>query len=86
MQAIGNTCLSVFIVPVHSDSEGNKIGFNGQKSSTMFCLAERLTPKIPAFAWLFIRPPWSIHGSCCKELVYNNMIKHVEKVREQPAS
>ncbi|XP_060084118.1 cyclin-F-like [Ylistrum balloti] len=52
---------------------------NGEKAADMFCKIESLTPGTDPFSWLFIRPPWSINGACCKETVFTHMKKFVEE-------
>ncbi|XP_072044427.1 cyclin-F-like [Amphiura filiformis] len=45
---------------------------NGTKAAEYFHRAESLTPSNTfPFTWLFIRPPWSQNGSCCKAQVFN---------------
>uniref|UniRef100_A0A803Y2Q0 Cyclin-F n=1 Tax=Meleagris gallopavo TaxID=9103 RepID=A0A803Y2Q0_MELGA len=46
---------------------------NGLKASHFFSLAERLNVCAAPFIWLFIRPPWSLTGSCCKAVVYESL-------------
>lgn len=65
---------------VTGDTDGKRIEVNGKLAAEMFCEVERLTPKIPAFTWLFIRPPWTVGGACCKEVVFENMIANAKKV------
>ncbi|KAK1799185.1 hypothetical protein P4O66_007435 [Electrophorus voltai] len=44
----------------------------GMMAARYFALAESLrSPLADPFIWLFIRPPWSPSGSCCKAVVYN---------------
>ncbi|CAL8304078.1 unnamed protein product [Merluccius merluccius] len=46
----------------------------GRKASYFFSLAETLHPSTTdPFTWVFIRPPWSLVGSCCKAVVYNRL-------------
>ncbi|KAM9745670.1 cyclin-F [Menidia menidia] len=46
----------------------------GRKASHFFSLAESLrSPKADPFAWVFIRPPWSPTGSCCKAVVFDRL-------------
>ncbi|XP_069123772.1 cyclin-F-like isoform X2 [Argopecten irradians] len=52
---------------------------NGEKAADMFCKIESLTPGTEPFSWLFIRPPWSLNGACCKETVFTHMKKYLEK-------
>lgn len=46
---------------------------NGLKASRYFSLAERLNVGAAPFIWLFIRPPWSVSGSCCKAVVHESL-------------
>ncbi|RMC17907.1 hypothetical protein DUI87_05576 [Hirundo rustica rustica] len=46
---------------------------NGIKASHYFSLAEHLNVCAVPFIWLFIRPPWSFSGSCCKAVVYESL-------------
>ncbi|XP_030646786.1 LOW QUALITY PROTEIN: cyclin-F [Chanos chanos] len=46
----------------------------GRKASRFFSLAESLrSPQADPFVWVFIRPPWSPSGSCCKAVVYDRL-------------
>ncbi|XP_056263093.1 cyclin-F [Pseudoliparis swirei] len=46
----------------------------GRKASHFFSLAESLrSPKTDPFIWVFIRPPWSPTGSCCKAVVFDRL-------------
>ncbi|XP_037834445.1 cyclin-F isoform X2 [Kryptolebias marmoratus] len=46
----------------------------GRKASHFFSLAESLrSPKADPFTWVFIRPPWSPTGSCCKAVVFDRL-------------
>ncbi|XP_051904885.1 cyclin-F [Hippocampus zosterae] len=46
----------------------------GRKASHFFSLAESLrSPAADPFSWLFIRPPWSPTGSCCKAVVFEHL-------------
>ncbi|KAH3860757.1 cyclin-F-like isoform X2 [Dreissena polymorpha] len=56
-----------------NESDGKKLSRNGTKAAEMFCRVESLTPNTDPFTWLFIRPPWSLNGACCKESVFNFM-------------
>ncbi|TNM97404.1 hypothetical protein fugu_015560 [Takifugu bimaculatus] len=56
----------------------------GRKAAHFFSLAETLrAPSVNPFIWVFIRPPWSPTGSCCKAVVFDHLKaeceKHVEK-------
>ncbi|KAG7261799.1 hypothetical protein CRUP_037405 [Coryphaenoides rupestris] len=46
----------------------------GRRASHFFSLAETLHPAATEpFTWVFIRPPWSLVGSCCKAVVFNRL-------------
>lgn len=46
----------------------------GRKASHFFSLAEGLRPSTAdPFIWVFIRPPWSPTGSCCKAVVFDHL-------------
>ncbi|KAM3599002.1 uncharacterized protein V6R79_025332 [Siganus canaliculatus] len=46
----------------------------GRKASHFFSLAESLrSPSADPFIWVFIRPPWSPTGSCCKAVVFDRL-------------
>ncbi|XP_029015790.1 cyclin-F [Betta splendens] len=46
----------------------------GRKASHFFSLAESLrSPMADPFIWVFIRPPWSPTGSCCKAVVFDHL-------------
>lgn len=46
----------------------------GKMAARFFTLAERArSPLADPFIWLFIRPPWSPSGSCCKAVVYEHL-------------
>uniref|UniRef100_A0A3Q0SH25 Cyclin-F n=1 Tax=Amphilophus citrinellus TaxID=61819 RepID=A0A3Q0SH25_AMPCI len=46
----------------------------GRKASHFFSLAESLrSPAADPFIWVFIRPPWSPTGSCCKAVVFDHL-------------
>ncbi|KAM4632252.1 cyclin-F isoform 2-T2 [Discoglossus pictus] len=46
---------------------------NGLRASYFFGLTERLNSGADPFVWLFIRPPWSATGSCCKAVVFDSL-------------
>ncbi|PKU31173.1 hypothetical protein llap_18522 [Limosa lapponica baueri] len=56
-----------------SISDEGRAEVNGLKASHFFSLAERLNACAAPFIWLFIRPPWSLSGSCCKAVVYESL-------------
>lgn len=53
---------------------------NGIRAAQLFCQIESMTSFEP-FTWLFIRPPWSINGACCKECVFVYMKNYLQDVR-----
>uniref|UniRef100_A0A8C0LKB9 Cyclin-F n=1 Tax=Canis lupus dingo TaxID=286419 RepID=A0A8C0LKB9_CANLU len=56
-----------------SVSDEARAEVNGLKASRFFSLAERLNVGATPFIWLFIRPPWSVSGSCCKAVVHESL-------------
>lgn len=60
------------LFPVSVADEG-RAEVNGLKASHFFSLAEGLNVDASPFVWLFIRPPWSLTGSCCKAVVYDSL-------------
>lgn len=56
-----------------SVSDEARAEVNGLKASRFFSLAERLSAGAAPFIWLFIRPPWSLSGSCCKAVVHESL-------------
>ena len=56
-----------------SVSDEARAEVNGLKASRYFSLAERLNVSATPFIWLFIRPPWSVSGSCCKAVVHESL-------------
>nr|XP_058893448.1 cyclin-F isoform X2 [Kogia breviceps] len=56
-----------------SVSDEARAEVNGLKASRFFSLAERLNVGAAPFIWLFIRPPWSVSGSCCKAVVHDSL-------------
>ncbi|NXA54482.1 CCNF protein, partial [Nothocercus julius] len=56
-----------------SISDEGRAEVNGLKASRFFSLTERLNVRAAPFIWLFIRPPWSLNGSCCKAVVYESL-------------
>ncbi|XP_032316105.1 cyclin-F [Camelus ferus] len=56
-----------------SVSDEARAEVNGLKASRFFSLAERLNVGASPFIWLFIRPPWSVSGSCCKAVVHESL-------------
>lgn len=81
------TCMSnmkilknVFLFSVPGDFEGRNVTSNGIRAAQLFCQIESMTSFEP-FTWLFIRPPWSINGACCKECVFVYMKNYLQDVR-----
>ncbi|XP_007499479.1 cyclin-F isoform X2 [Monodelphis domestica] len=56
-----------------SISDEGRAEVNGLKASRFFSLTERLNVNAAPFIWLFIRPPWSVSGSCCKAVVFESL-------------
>lgn len=56
-----------------SMSDDGRAEVNGLKASRFFSLTERLNNGANPFIWLFIRPPWSSSGSCCKAVVFDSL-------------
>lgn len=61
------------VVSAVSVSDEARAEVNGLKASRFFSLAERLNAGGAPFIWLFIRPPWSVSGSCCKAVVHESL-------------
>ncbi|KAG7335151.1 hypothetical protein KOW79_001747 [Hemibagrus wyckioides] len=56
----------------------------GRMAAKYFTLAERVrSPLADPFIWLFIRPPWSPSGSCCKAVVYEHLKAECESNLER---
>ncbi|KAK3709161.1 hypothetical protein RRG08_030841 [Elysia crispata] len=49
------------------------------ESAHYFCLAEILTPETFPFFWIFVRPPWSLDGECCKAKTFKQIQSIAEK-------
>lgn len=62
--------LSISAVSVSDEARAE---VNGLKASRFFSLAEQLNAGSTPFIWLFIRPPWSVSGSCCKAVVHESL-------------
>ncbi|NXC20994.1 CCNF protein, partial [Corythaeola cristata] len=69
-----------------SISEEGRAEVNGIKASYFFSLAERLNVSADPFIWLFIRPPWSLGGSCCKAVVYESLKAECQMEKAQKGS
>lgn len=55
-------------------SDAGQADVCGRKASHFFSLAESLRPPTAdPFVWVFIRPPWSPTGSCCKAVVFDHL-------------
>ncbi|XP_061567091.1 cyclin-F [Cololabis saira] len=55
-------------------SDEGRVDVCGRKASQFFSIAESLrSPKVDPFTWVFIRPPWSPSGSCCKAVVFDRL-------------
>ncbi|KAF7243050.1 Cyclin-F [Varanus komodoensis] len=59
---------------------------NGLKASHFFSLTEHLNTSAAPFVWLFIRPPWSLSGSCCKAVVYESLKAECQQQKSQRGS
>nr|XP_014126876.1 cyclin-F [Zonotrichia albicollis] len=59
---------------------------NGIKASHYFSLAEHLNVCAVPFIWLFIRPPWSFSGSCCKAVVFESLKAECQLDKAQKGS
>ncbi|XP_060028527.1 cyclin-F isoform X2 [Erinaceus europaeus] len=69
-----------------SVSDEARAEVNGLKASRFFSLAERLNTGAAPFIWLFIRPPWSVSGSCCKAVVHESLQAESQLHRTHRAS
>uniref|UniRef100_A0A8C6RIM9 Cyclin-F n=1 Tax=Nannospalax galili TaxID=1026970 RepID=A0A8C6RIM9_NANGA len=69
-----------------SVSDEARAEVNGLKASHFFSLAERLNSGAEPFIWLFIRPPWSVSGSCCKAVVHESLKTECQLQRTHKAS
>ncbi|XP_069920209.1 cyclin-F isoform X2 [Oryctolagus cuniculus] len=69
-----------------SVSDEARAEVNGLKASHFFSLAERLNVGAAPFIWLFIRPPWSVSGSCCKAVVHESLRAECQLQRTHRAS
>ncbi|XP_076998222.1 cyclin-F isoform X2 [Tamandua tetradactyla] len=67
-----------------SVSDEARAEVNGLKASRFFSLAERLNVGATPFIWLFIRPPWSVSGSCCKAVVHESLRAECQLQRAAP--
>ncbi|NWS57167.1 CCNF protein, partial [Chunga burmeisteri] len=69
-----------------SISDEGRAEVNGLKASYFFSVAERLNVCAAPFIWLFIRPPWSLSGSCCKAVVYESLKAECQSEKAQKGS
>ncbi|XP_048188650.1 cyclin-F [Perognathus longimembris pacificus] len=69
-----------------SVSDEARAEVNGLKASRFFSLAERLNVGAEPFIWLFIRPPWSMSGSCCKSVVHESLRAECQLQKTHKAS
>ncbi|KAM7151551.1 cyclin-F isoform 1-T1 [Macrochelys suwanniensis] len=69
-----------------SISDEGRAEVNGLKASHFFSLTERLNVCAAPFIWLFIRPPWSVSGSCCKAVVYESLKAECQLQKAQKGS
>lgn len=69
-----------------SISDEGRAEVNGLKASRFFSLTERLNSSANPFIWLFIRPPWSVTGSCCKAVVYESLKEECQAQTVQKGS
>uniref|UniRef100_A0A8C6YSD2 Cyclin-F n=1 Tax=Nothoprocta perdicaria TaxID=30464 RepID=A0A8C6YSD2_NOTPE len=69
-----------------SISDEGRAEVNGLKASRFFSLTERLNVRAAPFVWLFIRPPWSLSGSCCKAVVYESLKAECQLEKVKSAS
>lgn len=68
-----SSLVSCFSPPALLSDEG-RADVCGRKASHFFSLAESLrSPLADPFIWVFIRPPWSPTGSCCKAVVFDRL-------------
>ncbi|KAG8429419.1 hypothetical protein GDO86_017435, partial [Hymenochirus boettgeri] len=66
-----------------SMSDDGRAEVNGLKASHFFSMTERLNSGADPFVWLFIRPPWSSSGSCCKAVVFDSLKDDCRDVTSQ---
>ncbi|MCI4385273.1 hypothetical protein PGIGA_G00048450 [Pangasianodon gigas] len=65
-------------------SDEGRADLCGRMAAKFFTLAERVrSPLADPFIWLFIRPPWSPSGSCCKAVVYEHLKAECESNLER---
>ncbi|KAL5019100.1 hypothetical protein ScPMuIL_004822 [Solemya velum] len=61
------------------NTDVNSVARSGKIAAEYFCKIEELSLAAQPFTWLFIRPPWSVSGDCCKEFVFNSMKDHFQQ-------
>uniref|UniRef100_W5LHW9 Cyclin-F n=1 Tax=Astyanax mexicanus TaxID=7994 RepID=W5LHW9_ASTMX len=55
-------------------SDEGRADLCGKMAARFFSVAESVRSSLAdPFIWLFIRPPWSVSGSCCKAVVYDHL-------------
>ncbi|XP_060757392.1 cyclin-F [Neoarius graeffei] len=65
-------------------SDEGRADLCGRMAARFFTLAECVrSPLADPFIWLFIRPPWSPSGSCCKAVVYEHLKAECENNKER---
>lgn len=68
-----SVCAPCFF-PLALLSDEGRADVCGRKASHFFSMAESLrSPLADPFIWVFIRPPWSPTGSCCKAVVFDRL-------------
>jgi len=55
----------------------------GKAAADYLSRAEILTPGVFPFYWIFIRPPWSPDGSCCKVMAFNHLKDKVDETGDK---
>ncbi|XP_036136258.1 cyclin-F isoform X2 [Molossus molossus] len=86
MKAVSPCRAGAGIALLVSVSDEARAEVNGLKASRYFSLAERLNVSAAPFIWLFIRPPWSVSGSCCKAVVHESLRAECQLQRTHRAS
>ncbi|RUS76559.1 hypothetical protein EGW08_015691 [Elysia chlorotica] len=56
------------------------------ESAHYFCLSEILTPETFPFFWIFVRPPWSLDGECCKAKTFRQIQAFAERTNHPDLS
>ncbi|KAK7004974.1 cyclin-F [Biomphalaria glabrata] len=60
---------------------GDGVSKLSEDAARYLCQAEQLTPNTFPFFWIFIRPPWSLDGSCCKVQTFQHIKTFLEKCK-----